>query len=189
MAASKKDVSPARAAETHGFAQVEALEDGPQKVRALLDEITALRERLETARQEISALKISQQHDGDLPVLKREAFQHALGVGVEGARGYLARVRVRNLPQIIARYGDEIADEVLRHMARLLADHVRDMDTVGRVGTASFGVVLAYADAQGAQVKMDDLVAKTKAAPFIYQGTMIEIELEHTIAPLTPTKA
>ena len=127
--------------------------------------------------------------DGDLPVLRKDAFARAVGLGREGNRGCLARVSLNNLGDILESHGDEATDGALRHLAGVLAGHIRDTDTVGRVGTGTFGIVLAYADEDGAAAKMARLIAKVEERPFIWKGTDIPLILSHTIAPIDPPTA
>jgi diguanylate cyclase (GGDEF)-like protein len=63
---------------------------------------------------------------------------------------------------------------VIAHVARVLVQHVRDSDIVGRLGGDEFGVILAYTDEAGAREKAQMLAAAVAAEPVDWNGVRID---------------
>lgn len=171
--------------------EASAAEAAQEAAQSLVEEVTRLRRQLAAAQAEISALKSKSATDGDMPVMRGDAFRSAVREAVSNhhhpaGKGCLARVRVTNLADIIAEYGDEAADYTLRHVARMLSGHVRSNDVVGRVGTGTFGVMLSFADKPGAAAKMGRLISKIQESNCIWEDQTIPITVEHSVSSLNP---
>ncbi len=151
-----------------------------------LAEIEALKRKLASAKQELAALQSRLERDDDLPILRREAFRKALATppAVAPMRGCLVKVCLANLSTLIEAHGDEAADAALSFVAQCLAGHVRQNDAVGRLGTGSFGILLAYADPQGAAAKMARLMKKIEELPCTWEGITLPITLSYSLRPL-----
>ncbi len=71
-------------------------------------------------------------------------------------------------------YGHATGDEVLKHLAKVLQDSVRGMDTVARLGGEEFGALLPSIDLQGA-LKIAERIRKSIAeAKFDVDGQTIQ---------------
>ncbi len=80
-------------------------------------------------------------------LLNRRGFQAQLGRALAAAdryeeRGLLAYVDLDGFKPVNDTYGHAAGDEVLRQVARVLNDNVRDTDCVGRLGGDEFAVLL-----------------------------------------------
>lgn len=86
--------------------------------------------------------------DDDTGVLVRRGFEDDL-VGAlqehEGRAG-LFIVRVSDLEQVNRRWGRDVGDEVLRHVARTMCEVIESKGTVGRLRRHEFGAVLPGCD-------------------------------------------
>lgn len=109
------------------------------------------------------------------PVLNRRAFQRA----VQRALSYVERygrtsaVLYIDLDQFKAindTFGHAAGDAVLRHVAAVLMDNVRDSDIVGRLGGDEFGVLLAEAGHAEASAKAEALRTIIASSPLTYEG-------------------
>lgn len=62
------------------------------------------------------------------------------------------------------RYGHGCGDAVLRQLSKMLQDSVRDVDFVARLGGEEFLLVLSRTNEAGAEVMLERLQAKVRAA-------------------------
>lgn len=109
------------------------------------------------------------------PVLNRRAFQRTLQRALSHVERYgrLSAVLYIDLDQFKAvndQFGHAAGDAVLRHVARLLLDNVRDSDTVGRLGGDEFGVLLVEAGPAEAAAKAAVLRRIIAETPATYEG-------------------
>lgn len=67
-------------------------------------------------------------------------------------------------------YGHSAGDAVLRHVALLLLDSVRESDVVGRLGGDEFGVILNRANAAEAAAKAQVLSDRINSSAIVFAG-------------------
>jgi diguanylate cyclase (GGDEF)-like protein len=114
------------------------------------------------------------------PVMNRRAFHSMLQRTLSHVERYGRRSAVLYLDLdafkgVNDRFGHAAGDAVLRHVARLLIDNVRDSDTVGRLGGDEFGIILAEAGPEEAAAKADSLRALIASTPLEFEGVRHEV--------------
>lgn len=67
-------------------------------------------------------------------------------------------------------FGHAAGDAVLRHLGRVLVDHVRESDAVGRIGGDEFAVVLNDVGAEEAARKAEALAIAIDGAALMHEG-------------------
>jgi diguanylate cyclase (GGDEF)-like protein len=107
----------------------------------------------------------------DLP--RRDVFdqrvERMLGAG---ARAHVALVDVVGLRMLIESFGHAVGDQVLKEIARRLADTFKD-DQVARLGTDEFGVL---SHAAGTDDVFAARVLDAFRAPFLIDGSLLTVE-------------
>jgi diguanylate cyclase (GGDEF)-like protein len=114
-------------------------------------------------------------HDPLAPVLNRRAFHRTLQRALShveryGRKSAVLYLDLDDFKSVNDRYGHAAGDAVLRHIARLLLDNVRESDSVGRLGGDEFGLILAEAGPAEAAAKahaLRELIART---PLTFEG-------------------
>jgi diguanylate cyclase (GGDEF)-like protein len=114
------------------------------------------------------------------PVLNRRAFHGMLQRALSHVERYGRRSAVLYLDldafkAVNDRYGHAAGDAVLRHVARLLVDNVRDSDTVGRLGGDEFGIILAEAGPGEAEAKAEALRMLIAQTPVDFEGVRHDV--------------
>ncbi|WP_141100835.1 GGDEF domain-containing protein [Roseateles aquatilis] len=135
--------------------------------RELREEISRQHRALQQAERSLEAkrreLASMERHDALTGIANRREFDLALRREFKRAqrdqgRLALAILDVDHLKPFNDRHGRAAGDEVLRRLARLLAEHFqRDTDVVARLGGEEFAVLLPGFDAESAQGLMESL--------------------------------
>jgi diguanylate cyclase (GGDEF)-like protein len=136
----------------------------------LMGEVDSLRRELAATRARLDEAEKNADQDQLLPLLNRRAFVRELTrtiafAGRYGTPASLIYFDLNGFKAINDTYGHAGGDAVLKTFAAVLADNVRDSDTVGRLGGDEFGVLLSHADQAQAHNKADLLAQKLHAAP------------------------
>jgi diguanylate cyclase (GGDEF)-like protein len=97
--------------------------------------------------------------DDETGVLVRRGFEDDVITALEDHNGYagLFIVRVADLEQINRRWGRDVGDEVLRHVARAMCEAIKSGGTVGRLRRHEFGAVLPGCDFSTTQALADEV--------------------------------
>lgn len=93
------------------------------------------------------------------------------------ATGVLMHVDVDHFTLVNERAGHDAGDDVLRHLARLLESHVRQMGWLARLGGDEFAVVLPGCGAQRAGEVAEKLHASVAAWEPTYHGRSFSLSL------------
>jgi diguanylate cyclase (GGDEF)-like protein len=101
--------------------------------------------------------------DDETGVLVRRGFEDDVIAALEEHNGCagLFIVRVGDLEQINRRWGRDVGDEVLRHVARTMCEVIKSGGTVGRLRRHEFGAVLPgfdFADTQAHAAEVRELL-------------------------------
>lgn len=136
------------------------------------ERILKLESDLSAARQQMETLAMQ---DGLTGLLNRRAIEAQ-------ARAELSRAERQGTPLCLAlldidhfkavndRHGHEVGDRALRHVAQVLAAHVRTYDWAGRWGGEEFLVLLPGAEPAGAAVAADRIRTAMAEAPLALDG-------------------
>jgi diguanylate cyclase (GGDEF)-like protein len=81
-------------------------------------------------------------------------------------------------------YGHAAGDAVLRHVALLLLDSVRESDVVGRLGGDEFGIILNRAHAAEATAKAEALGDKINSSAILHAGVPHRIRASVGVHPI-----
>ncbi|MEO5335928.1 MAG: GGDEF domain-containing protein [Magnetospirillum sp. WYHS-4] len=113
-------------------------------------------------------------------ILNRRGFQRELTHALAAARRYdekgvLVYVDLDGFKPINDTYGHAAGDEVLRRVARILQDNVRDTDAVGRMGGDEFAVLLARSSWEDGLRRAEALDRALNNAFIGWEGRMIAI--------------
>ncbi len=74
-------------------------------------------------------------------------------------------------------YGHPVGDEVLRHVARLLASQIRQSDCAARLGGDEFALILVETDRKGAQYVASRICALAAATPLQVAAKQLTLEV------------
>ena len=81
-------------------------------------------------------------------------------------------------------FGHAAGDAMLKQIARLLMDCVRESDVVGRLGGDEFGIILNRAGAEEARVKAASLGARLSAASIAHAGITHRVAASVGVHPI-----
>lgn len=150
----------------------------PNVQRALLSlmgEVDQLRKETEALRAKVRDLESLADRDVFLPVLNRRAFVREVSKALALAERHdapsaLIYLDLNGFKKINDTYGHAAGDTALVQVADLIAAHVRETDTVGRLGGDEFGVVLTLTAGQAAERKAAELAETIASTPIIHDG-------------------
>lgn len=143
---------------------------------SLMKEVQSLRAELSEKRQQMEELERLAYSDPMLDIYNRRAFVRELDRALAMIDRYamkasLVFVDLNDLKKINDKMGHGAGDAALAHVASVLSANVRQTDAVGRLGGDEFGVLLAQADKQTAELKAAQLTRAVSAAPVPWKET------------------
>jgi diguanylate cyclase (GGDEF)-like protein len=158
-------------------------------VMTLMAEVDRLKRELENNRKRMREVEDMADQDPLLPVLNRRAFERELAraqsyIKRYGGRASLVYIDLDNFKQINDEHSHAAGDAVLRLVAELLLDSVRQSDVVGRVGGDEFAVVLMQSDMEQALRKAQSLLGELRAASIDYGGHTIALSASAGVASI-----
>lgn len=150
----------------------------------LMGEVENLRRELSSTKARLDEVEKTADQDGMLPLLNRRAFVRELTRYIAFAGRYntpasLVYFDLNYLKKTNDELGHAAGDAVLAHFAQVLSDHVRDSDSVGRLGGDEFGVLLSHANQEQASKKADALAEALKASPTQWNGHSIPVSFAY----------
>ena len=153
-------------------------------IMALMSEVDSLRQELNQTRARLDEVEKAADQDGMLPLLNRRAFVRELTRHISFAGRYntpasLIYFDLNHLKKTNDALGHAAGDAVLAHFAEVLTAHVRDSDSVGRLGGDEFGVLLSHANQEQAQKKADVLAKALEASPTQWNGNAIPVSFAY----------
>ena len=150
----------------------------------LMGEVENLRRELPSTKARLDEVEKTADQDGMLPLLNRRAFVRELTRYIAFAGRYntpasLVYFDLNYLKKTNDELGHAAGDAVLAHFSQVLTDHVRDSDSVGRLGGDEFGVLLSHANQEQASKKADALAEALKASPTQWNGHTIPVSFAY----------
>ena len=149
-------------------------------IMGLMNEVENLRRELSITRIRLEDMEKAADQDGMLPLLNRRAFVRELTRYISFAGRYntpasLIYFDLNHLKKTNDTLGHAAGDAVLAHFTQVLTAHVRDSDSVGRLGGDEFGVLLSHANQDQAQKKADALAKALEDSPAKWNDNVIPI--------------
>ena len=156
---------------------------------AVSDAIISLMEDVDNLRAELShthslehMLSDNLDKHADLPVLTR----HALGREIQIMCAHTARtksissfvyLKLSNSGEIKTRAGLLAFENIMREMAEMLKEQLRETDRIGTLGGDGFGILLALSDPRQALEKVHKLIDLLKLGPLMHDGQIIDVHV------------
>src|SRR3954470_21636189 len=139
-------------------------------IMGLMTEVDSLRRELTDTRKRLDEVEKAADRDALLPLLNRRAFVRELTryiafTGRYNTPASLIYFDLNHMKQINDTHGHAAGDAVLAHFSDVLMAHVRDSDSVGRLGGDEFGVLLSHANQDLALKKADILAEALRGQP------------------------
>lgn len=160
-------------------------------IMGLMSEVENLRQELHDTQARLDEVEKAADQDGMLPLLNRRAFVRQLTryiafTGRYNTPAALIYFDLNHLKKTNDELGHAAGDAVLTHFAQVLMTHVRDSDSVGRLGGDEFGVLLSHAGQDQALKKADTLAEALKAQPVRWDGHEIPVSFAYGAFELQP---
>lgn len=173
-----------------GVPEEELTANVQRSLLSLMGEVDVLRKDADRLRGQIRDLESLADHDVMLPVLNRRAFLREVSRALALAERHdapsaLVFLDLNGFKAINDTYGHATGDVALHHVANLLTAHVRETDSVGRLGGDEFGIVLSLTGAEGAEVKAHELADLIASTPFEHDGKVLNVGAAWGSYPLT----
>ena len=153
--------------------------------------IARLRAELAATQARLAEVELLADRDPLAPVLNRRAFVRELHRTLAycqryGAEASLVFFDLDGFKAVNDTYGHAAGDAALTVVASTLAAHVRESDVVGRLGGDEFGVILAQANKEAAEIKAASLVDEIERAPVIIGGRAVQLGASFGVRPFEP---
>jgi diguanylate cyclase (GGDEF)-like protein len=119
-------------------------------------------------------------HDALTGLVNRREFEHRLQEAIESAQGgghrhVLCYLDLDRFKAVNDECGHTAGDSMLREVAALIKDAVRDSDTVGRLGGDEFGILLVGCPLEKARQIADDVVRAVADYRFVWKDKIFNI--------------
>jgi diguanylate cyclase (GGDEF)-like protein len=153
-------------------------------IMGLMSEVDSLRRELGDTRKRLDEVEKAADQDGLLPLLNRRAFVRELTryiafTGRYNTPASLIYFDLNHMKKVNDTHGHAAGDAVLKHFSEVLQAHVRDSDSVGRLGGDEFGVLLSHAGQDQALKKADALAEALRGRPVSWNGQEIEVSFAY----------
>lgn len=140
------------------------------------------------------AMSYHASHDGLTGLFNRREFERrleeALTATAGGARHVLCYLDLDRFKAVNDESGTHVAgDNLLREIATLIKDAVRDSDTVGRLGGDEFGILLAGCPLEKARQIADDVVRAVNDHRFVWKDKIFTVGVSVGLVEVTGESA
>jgi len=151
-------------------------------ILGLMEEVDSLRRELDHTNRRLRDMEDVADTDVLLPIANRRSFVRELNRMISFAERYgtpstLMFLDLNDMKKINDTYGHEAGDKALLHVAKLLVEHVRGTDVVGRLGGDEFGVILAQADEVVGHQKAQELATMISNNPIEFEDKSVAMTL------------
>jgi len=177
-------VEPVAPASVLGIPEAEFTPRVRDAIMGLMTEVDSLRRELAETRKRLDEVEKAADQDSLLPLLNRRAFVRELTryiafTGRYNTPASLIYFDLNHMKQVNDSFGHAAGDTVLKHFAEVLLAHVRDSDSVGRLGGDEFGVLLSHANQEQALKKADALAEALRTQPARWNGQEITVSFAY----------
>ena len=128
-------------------------------------------------------------HDALTGLVNRREFEHRLEEALEathgGARHVLCYLDLDRFKAVNDECGHVAGDNMLREIAALIKEAVRDSDTVGRLGGDEFGILLAGCPLEKARQIADDVVRAVNDHRFVWKDKIFTVGVSVGLVEMT----
>jgi len=164
----------------------DARSPGPSGARQT---IRRLRHELAQAQVRIAELTDCAERDFLLDIFNRRGFARELHRSIAyikryDANGALVVLDVDHLKPVNDAYGHAAGDEVLKAVARVLAEQVRSSDIIGRLGGDEFGVLLWHLSEADARAKTAAIEHAIDGLHFTFKDQVVHVGASAGLAVL-----
>ncbi|HWJ06674.1 MAG TPA: EAL domain-containing protein [Steroidobacteraceae bacterium] len=140
------------------------------------------------------AMSYHASHDGLTGLFNRREFERrleeALAATAGGTRHVLCYLDLDRFKAVNDESGTHVAgDNLLREIATLIKDAVRDSDTVGRLGGDEFGILLAGCPLEKARQIADDVVRAVNDHRFVWKDKIFTVGVSVGLVEVTGESA
>lgn len=130
-------------------------------------------------------------HDALTGLLNRHAFEHELASALHSAREQgrqhmLCYIDLDQFKLINDTCGHVAGDQVLRQVAGILHQQLREHDVLARLGGDEFGVLLPNCPVEQAREVAERLRETVREYRFRWQGKLFELRASIGVVPITP---
>lgn len=151
-------------------------------ILTLMAEVDRLRHDLEHTKERLESVQAVADQDSLLPLLNRRAFVREMSRIISFGDRYdlsasLIYFDLDGFKAVNDTHGHAAGDAVLKHVANLLIENVRESDVVGRLGGDEFGVILPKADKDLAEKKARALSEQLISQPFQWDGKPLNLSV------------
>jgi diguanylate cyclase (GGDEF)-like protein/PAS domain S-box-containing protein len=129
-------------------------------------------------------------HDALTGLVNRREFERRLGETLEGARNgdgvhVLCFIDLDHFKQVNDSSGHQAGDSLLREVAKVMREAVRDSDTVARLGGDEFGLLLVGCPLQKGRQIADDLARTVAEHRFVWKDRIHSVNTSVGMVELT----
>lgn len=183
--------APAATSSVMGIPEMEFTPRVRDAIMSLMQEVDSLRRELEQTRIRLDEAEKTADLDHLLPLLNRRAFVRELTRAIAMSSRYgtpasLVYFDLDDFKIVNDSYGHAAGDAVLSHFSRMLLGHVRDSDTVGRLGGDEFGVILSHAGQTMAHKKAEALADALLSTPARWNEEAIPVKFSYGAFEVVP---
>ncbi len=152
-------------------------------------EIAELRAKLAAADRKIAALTACANEDPLLGILNRRGFLAEIDRAISFAARYRVPVSllygdVDGFKVVNDRYGHDVGDQVLQHVAMVIESNIRGSDRIGRIGGDELAILLWYTDHEIGVWKARVLTALLSKTPYERAGLCVPVQVSFGVTQL-----
>jgi len=158
-----------------GISKEEMTDSVVLAISALLENLDDTSRELSRARENFAELEQLVDVDCLVPVPNRRAFMRRLSWAIAMFERYghpcsILYFDLNNFKQVNDTYGHAIGDDVIRHMAQVLSDSLRDSDFMARLGGDEFAIIMYYAHLEDARERGRRIAGRLARNPVAFEG-------------------
>ncbi|MCX8045223.1 MAG: diguanylate cyclase [Desulfobacterota bacterium] len=125
--------------------------------------------------------------DGLTDLFNRRYFQERIAEEFSRARRYdfpmsFIMFDIDHFKEINDSYGHQAGDDVLRNLARILVNHIRDVDVPARYGGEEFSLILPHTTLKNAVIFAERLREEVAKHPFLFHEKRIPVTISLGVA-------